>query len=64
MVDLQMTYGLPDIQEQDDICEACQLENHTRVVFPDIAFRASLKLQLMHTNVCGPIHNESLNGSK
>jgi hypothetical protein len=59
-----MTYGFPDIQEQDDIYEACQLEKHTRVVFPDNAFRALSKLQLIHTDVCGPMHNESLNGLK
>ena len=64
MVDLHMTYGLQDIQEQKNICEACQLEKQTRVVFPDNAFRALSKLQLIHTDVCGPMHNESLNGSK
>jgi len=59
-----MASGLPEIQEQYDICEACQLEKQTRIVFPDNAFRASSKLQLVHTYVCGPMHNESLNGSK
>jgi hypothetical protein len=64
MADLQMTHGLPDIQEQKSICEACQLGKQTRVVFPDNAFKALSKLQLVHTDVCGPMHNESLNGSK
>jgi hypothetical protein len=64
MADLQMTHGLPDIQEQKSICEACQLGKQTRVVFPDNAYRALSKLQLVHTDVCGPMHNESLNGSK
>ena len=64
MADLHMASGLPEIQEQYDICEACQLEKQTRIVFPDNAFRASSKLQLVHTYVCGPMHNESLNGSK
>jgi hypothetical protein len=59
-----MTHGLPDIQEQKSICEAYQLGKQTRVVFPDNAFRALSKLQLVHTDVCGPMHNESLNGSK
>jgi hypothetical protein len=59
-----MTHGLPDIQEQKSICEAYQLGKQTRVVFPDIAFKAPSKLQLLHTDVCGPMHNESLNGSK
>jgi len=64
MADLQMTHGLPDIQEQKSICEACQLGKQTRVVFPDNAYKALSKLQLVHTDVCGPMHNESLNGSK
>jgi transposase InsO family protein len=64
MADLQMTHGLPDIQEQKSICEAYQLGKQTRVVFPDNAYRALSKLQLVHTDVCGPMHNESLNGSK
>jgi len=57
-----MTHGLPDIQEQKSICEVCQLGKQTRVVFPDNAFRALSKLHLVHTDVCGPMHNESLNG--
>ena len=44
MVDLQMASGLPEIQEQQDICEVCQLGKQTRIVFPDNAFRASSKL--------------------
>jgi len=64
MADQQMTHGLPDIQEQQIICEACQLGKQIRVVFPDNAYRALSKLQLVHTDVCGPMHNESLNGSK
>ena len=36
----------------------------TRAVFPDNTYRAVSKLQLIHTDVCGPMHNESLNGSK
>ena len=64
MADLQMTHDLLDIQEQKSICEAYQLGKQTRVVFPDNAFKALSKLQLVHTDVCGPMHNESLNGSK
>ena len=63
MVDLLMTHGLPDIQEQKSICEACKLGKQTRVVFPDNAYRALSKLQLVHTDVYGSVHNESLNGS-
>ena len=44
MVDLQMASGLPEIQEQQDIYEVCQLGKQTRIVFPDNAFRASSKL--------------------
>jgi hypothetical protein len=64
MVDLYMASGLPKIQEQHDICEAYQLGKRTIIVFPNNAFRASSKLQLVHTDVCGPMHNEFLNGLK
>jgi hypothetical protein len=64
MADQQMTHGLPDIQEHQIICEACQLGKQTKVVFPNNAYKALSKLQLVHTDVCGPMHNESLNGSK
>jgi hypothetical protein len=44
MVDLKMTSYLPEIQEQNNVCEVCQLEKQTIIVFPDTAFKATSKL--------------------
>ena len=64
MADLQMVLGLPVIKDNEDVCEACQLGKQTKLSFPSNTYRASMKLQLVHTDVCGPMQNESVNGSK
>ncbi|RVX14481.1 Retrovirus-related Pol polyprotein from transposon RE1 [Vitis vinifera] len=45
-------------------CVACQYGKQTRTPFPQIAWRAMYKLQLVHTDVGGPQKTPSLNGSK
>jgi transposase InsO family protein len=64
MADHEMVFGLPDIQEQKAVCEACQLGKQTRIAFNENSFRATCKLQLVFTDVCGPMRTESLNGAK
>jgi hypothetical protein len=64
MANLQMASNLSKIQKQNDICKACHLGKQTRSVFLDKNFRASVKLQLVYIDICGPIQNEFLNGSK
>ena len=44
MSDLKMVSGLPNIQGQNEICEACSLGKQTRSVFPDSTFRATEKI--------------------
>ena len=63
MVDLQIALGLPEIQELGDVCEACKLGKQTKSDFNNNTFRTSSKLQLIHTDLCGPMHNKSLNGA-
>ncbi|WRX07954.1 Integrase [Theobroma cacao] len=56
---------LPSIYEHTDVCEVCQLGKQTRLPFPlKSTKRAYEKLELIHSNVCGPMSAESLNGSK
>ncbi|KAG8472893.1 hypothetical protein CXB51_034862 [Gossypium anomalum] len=51
--------------QNEDVCEVCQLGKQARLPFPtNTAWRASEKLQLVHTDVCGPMKTESLNGSR
>ncbi|KAG8503695.1 hypothetical protein CXB51_001703 [Gossypium anomalum] len=51
--------------QNKDVCEVCQLEKQAKLPFPtNTAWRASEKLQLVHTDMCGPMKTESLNGSR
>lgn len=56
---------LPEIELCSDVCESCQLGKQHRLPFPKLAtWRASEKLQLIHSDICGPMKTPSLNGSK
>ncbi|KAJ7962054.1 Retrovirus-related Pol polyprotein from transposon TNT 1-94 [Quillaja saponaria] len=50
-----MVFGLPFIDHPNQLCEACLLGKHARKSFPKEATRATEPLQLIHTDVCGPI---------
>ncbi|KAG8493957.1 hypothetical protein CXB51_011293 [Gossypium anomalum] len=51
--------------EKEDVCELCQLGKQARLPFPtNKAWRASERLQLIHTDVCGPMKTLSLNDSR
>ena len=59
-----MVTGLPDITPLSEICESCVVVKHERESFP---FGKSRKaqgiLELVHSNICGPISPAS-NGNK
>ncbi|PKU59488.1 Retrovirus-related Pol polyprotein from transposon TNT 1-94 [Dendrobium catenatum] len=51
-----LVHGLPDINHPNQICEGCVFGKQPRKSFPNEAsFRAKKPLQLIHTDVCGPI---------
>jgi transposase InsO family protein len=55
-----MVYGLPKIEEKHEVCEGCALGKHHRQPFPKgVAWRAKRPLELVHTDVCGPMHTPS-----
>ncbi|KAL2345957.1 hypothetical protein Fmac_007242 [Flemingia macrophylla] len=57
--------GLPELEEKSPVCAACQYGKQTRLPFPKgKSWRATNKLQLVHTDVGGPQKTPSLNGSK
>ncbi|CAL5368182.1 unnamed protein product [Camellia sinensis] len=57
--------GLPELEEEPPKCAACQYGKQTRLPFPqNKAWRATQRLQLIHTDVGGPKKTPSLNGSK
>lgn len=61
----QMVRGLPDLEKDLPMCAACQYGKQTRLPFPKrTEWRATQKLELVHTDVGGPLKISSLNGSK
>ena len=55
-----MVYGIPNVEEKHDVCEGCALGKHYRQPFPKgVAWRAKQVLELVQTDVCGPMQNPS-----
>ncbi|XP_016690648.1 uncharacterized protein [Gossypium hirsutum] len=55
--------GLTDIDDDLPHCRACKFGEQHRQPFPKQAWRASKKLQLVFTDLCGPQRTPSLNGN-
>lgn len=59
----QMVKGLPKLAESSKVCEVCNLGKQQRVGIPKRSnWRASNRLELIHTDLCGPIKPESPSG--
>ena len=59
-----MVEGLPEIRRIEDVCDACQYGKMHRRPFPATnVTRAKNKLELVHTDLCGPMSILSLNQS-
>ncbi|MFV0960832.1 hypothetical protein QML37_31560, partial [Klebsiella pneumoniae] len=53
--------GIPNIRQQDKICEGCVLGKHHRDSFPvESSWRASKPLELVHSDLCGSMHTTSI----
>ncbi|XP_076933425.1 uncharacterized protein LOC143599326 [Bidens hawaiensis] len=62
--DKGMVKGLPTIQNWSSVCEGCVFGKQTRQEFPHNASRATHIMQLIHTDVVGPMPVPSLGGSR
>ena len=61
----QMVRGIPSLNDTNQECEACALGKQARNPFPkEEAWRAKCPLELVHTDVCGPMRTPSIGGSK
>jgi len=61
---LEVVRGLPKLEECKDVCEGCALGKQARDKFPkDEAWRAKHPLQLVHTDIYGPMQIESFGKS-
>ena len=53
------------LQQKDSICEGCVLGKMAKIPFPKKSMnRASIPLELVHTDLCGPMQVPSHGGSK
>ncbi|KAJ0480157.1 putative RNA-directed DNA polymerase [Helianthus annuus] len=60
--DNELVTGFPKIRTWS-ICQGCACGKQTRKPFPTQAWRLSKVLELVHTNVCGPMLTKSLGGN-
>lgn len=52
--------NLPSIGNDVDVCDVCQFGKQSRLSFLAVAsWRVTEKLQLIHTDLCGPMSNFS-----
>ena len=59
-----MVKGLPPIKELASTCECCILAKKHKDSFPKgMSRRAHAPLELVHTNLCSPMQNQSLGGN-
>lgn len=57
--------GMPSISKIEDVCEGCMMGKQTREPFPqEGAWRATKPLELIHTDVCGPMKTPSIGGNR
>ncbi|CAA6661431.1 unnamed protein product [Spirodela intermedia] len=61
----ELVRGLPAVGLVDQLCEACLAGKQKRSPFPQQGeYQTRRVLELVHSNLCGPIASETPNGSK
>lgn len=60
----EMVKHMPEFEVNSTDCRACQYGKQSRLPFPKSNWRATRKLQLIHTDVGGPLKTPSLKGSR
>ncbi|PNX99782.1 copia-type polyprotein [Trifolium pratense] len=65
LITKQMVKGLPNLKESGDKCTDCLVGKQHRSSIPKEAnWRASKKLELVHSDICGPINPQSNGGNR
>ncbi|CAL2247830.1 unnamed protein product [Prunus armeniaca] len=60
-----MVHGLPHLEQISVVCEGCMLGMQYRDSFPlESTWRATSPLELVHTDICGPMKTESIYGNR
>ena len=53
--------GLPEIQEKHEgICKGCAKGKNSKKTFPNSESKAKVILEIVHSDVCGPMSSSSL----
>ncbi|GAU13723.1 hypothetical protein TSUD_348270 [Trifolium subterraneum] len=61
----EMVKGLPMVKDNQTVCSDCVVSKQHRDTFPkNASWRATSKLELVHSDICGPINPTSNGGSK
>lgn len=61
----KMVVGLPSFEVNREVCGACKRGKQARDAFPKESLtKTKEKLEIVHTDVCGPMQTMSLNGSR
>ncbi|KAK9088025.1 hypothetical protein Syun_030419 [Stephania yunnanensis] len=60
----ELVQGLPHLEAELPDCKTCQFGKQTRLPFKQATWRATKRMQLIHTDLAGPQRTPSLNGSK
>ena len=60
-----MVKGFPLIDRPEIVYEGCIFGKHHRETFPVIkSYRARTPLEIVHSNICGPMQTSSISGCK
>jgi len=65
MQQMEMICGLPVLTIVEDVCAGCVSGKHYMEKFDkEQAWRTSYPLDLIHTDLCGPMQNKSVGGNR
>lgn len=60
----KMVQGLPKIKLSSEICKMCCTGKQARSSYKsEVPFKANMKLEAIHSDVCGPFEVKSLGGN-
>jgi hypothetical protein len=65
LVKKEMVKYLPDLKKVSDICSKCMVgKQHREPISKTAKWWATMKLELIHSDVCGPINPQSNGGNR
>ncbi|KAM2946602.1 hypothetical protein COP2_029388 [Malus domestica] len=60
-----MVLGLPEMHDSEGVCQGCAFGKNHRVSFPrESIWRARMPLELIHSDVCGPMQTPTMSGNR